>query len=332
MSSPCLESACGAGAHRRARVHGLAGVLGRNRKPAMTCLRHPAAACHLAISMDLGTLVNPGETGGIRTANTGNPRVTDMATPPRSQIRPNTAKQRAEKPPGPRRHHQRTSSAKQRKQQPDEQRVRGGAKPSTLSSTSPAHVGATSPRHRRHRQPPSPAGDRPLGRTRTPPRQGRSAATPPSSPARDLLRHAQRSAATDTDVTGRRPFVMDLILASRPVVSRYSEDVIMEAIELSRAALRPTAGIPVPSEDAGEDACRSSVLRWDARTVYPGAGGGLMGDGKTPQQLAEGGYQLPVSAERSTAVWAQDDTSPQGLPTPGHIPSPSIGTPQHMQL
>ncbi|KAH9850800.1 hypothetical protein C2E23DRAFT_299979 [Lenzites betulinus] len=270
--------------------------------------------------MDLGTIVNLGDPGGIRTATTGNSRVTGMDVPPVSQIRRST-KQRPETSSGPRRHPQRTPSTKRRKGLTDEQRARGGAQPSTRLNTAPARKGATSSRHRRHRQPQSPTGDRPLV-ARTPPRQARSAPKPPSSPAKDLLRRAQRSVATATDASGRRPFIMDVILGSRPVVSEYSDDVILEAIELSRDALRPTAGPPDPAH------APSRALRRGARSANSGTASLMDG---TPLRAKESGYRM--SAERSTVDWTpdEDDTSPQQLSPQAQVHSPSGAPPQHMQ-
>ncbi|KAI0832645.1 hypothetical protein BC628DRAFT_336022 [Trametes gibbosa] len=244
-----------------------------------------------------------------------------MDASPTSQIRRSSTKQRSEKTSEPRRHPQRTPTAKRRKQLTDGQRVRGGVHPGALPSTSSPHTGATSTRHRRHRQPLSPTADRPLV-TRTPPRHARSAPKPPSSPAKDLLRRAQRSAASATDASGRRPFIMDVILGSRPAVSHYSDDVILEAIELSRDALRPTAGAPDPEN------ARSLALRKGGRTVNSGTAS-LME--QTPLRGAKArGYRM--SAERSTVDWIpdEDDTSPQLLSPQVQIPSPSGGPPQHM--
>ncbi|KAI0353056.1 hypothetical protein OH77DRAFT_658890 [Trametes cingulata] len=239
--------------------------------------------------MDLGAIMNLGDVGGIRAANTGNTRVTFMDAPPESQIR-RSSKQRSEKPSAPRRHQQRTSSAKQRKRQPGEHRVRGGATPTALHPASPARMDATSSRHRRHRQPPSPAPDRPLATRPSAGPEVRSASLPPSSLTRDLVRRIQQSTATAAETSGRRPFFMDEVLGSRPVVSQYSEDVIMEAIELSRDALRPAAGRAILEDE------RSLELRREGQMSISNAAT----LGKTPQ-LAKPGYQ--VSAERSTATW-----------------------------
>ncbi|KAI0677324.1 hypothetical protein C8Q78DRAFT_83355 [Trametes maxima] len=266
--------------------------------------------------MDLGPFVNPGETGWIHTANTVNPPA--MGPESTSQIG-RSAGPRAETSMGTRRHQQRPATAKQRKRVPDEHRVRGGAKPTTLHTLSSAHMEATSSRHRRHRQPPSSAGDRPLG-PRAAAGKTRSAPGPPSSPAQDLLRRARRSAAAGVDAFGRRPTVMDVVLASLPAVSRYSEDVIMEAIELSRDALRPTAGVSSLEE-------RSLAPAWDERPAAISRT--ARAAGKTPQlPVPYAGYE--VSAERSTAVWPGEDPSLAGRSPPNPNPSPSFGTPQHM--
>ncbi|KAI0650521.1 hypothetical protein C8Q79DRAFT_1006776 [Trametes meyenii] len=225
---------------------------------------------------------------------------------------------RAETPAGTRRHQQHPATAKKRKRMPDEHRVRGGAKPTTLHRTpASARMEATSTRHRRHRQPPSSADDRPLG-LRAALGKTRSAPGPPSSPAQDLLRRARRSAASGVDAFGRRPTVMDVVLASLPVVSRYSEDVIMEAIELSRDALKPAAGTSVLEE-------RSLAPAWDGRAAISRT---ARVAGRTPQLLPHAGYQ--VSAERSTAVWPGEDPSLAGRSPPNPNPSPSFGTPQYM--
>ncbi|EIW61662.1 uncharacterized protein TRAVEDRAFT_69966 [Trametes versicolor FP-101664 SS1] len=243
--------------------------------------------------------------------------VTIMDASPGSQIR--RSQQRSEKPSAPRRHPERTSPAKRKRLPDTEQRMRGGAKPGTLPPTPPARKGATSTRHRRHRQPPAP--DRRLN-TRTPPRQARSPAMPSPSAAQDLLQRAERSAATETDAAGRRPCVMDVILGSRPAVLQYSEDVILEAIELSRDALRPAAGSLDPEDEL--DDRRSATPRGGGRSTY--AGTARMHD-KTPRRVARAAFQ--VSAERSTAVWIQSDTSPREMSARSQDPSLSIVTPQH---
>ncbi|KAI0375877.1 hypothetical protein BV20DRAFT_20703 [Pilatotrama ljubarskyi] len=225
-----------------------------------------------------------------------------------------SSKQPSEKPSGSRRHQQRTSSAKQRKGQSNEHRVRGGATPTALHPASPAHMDATSSRHRRHRQPPSPAPDRRLA---TRPSEVRSALLPPSSPTRDSVRRAQRSAAIDTETPRGGAFFMDEVLGSRPVVSQYSEDVIMEAIELSRDALRPAAGRSILEDE------RSLELRREGRISNPSP----TTLGKTPQPTKQG-YQ--VSAERSTVTWTREDPVFTESSPPVQIPSPSVGAPQHM--
>ncbi|KAL7282572.1 hypothetical protein ACG7TL_004043 [Trametes sanguinea] len=271
--------------------------------------------------MDLDSIMNPGDTGGIRTANTIESSF--MNAPPVSQMRRST-RPRPEQSPGTGRHQQRTSPAKQQRKRPnDEHRVRGGAKyNNTPHNVSPARMDATSTRHRRYRKPPSSAGDRPPSAQETT-HQTQSAPKPSSSPAKDLLRRAQQSAATDVDSLGRRPFIMDLILGGRPVVSQYSEDVIMEAIELSRAALRPAAGSFSSADE------RSVAMLREER---PEAGEfSTAASGKLPQ-LANAGYQ--VSAERTTAIWPRDEPPPclPEMSQPNRISSPSIrlGTPQHM--
>ncbi|KAI9000803.1 hypothetical protein BD414DRAFT_451489 [Trametes punicea] len=261
--------------------------------------------------MNLDSIVNPGDIGGIRTATAVDSRV--MHAPPVSQIRRST-KPRSEQSPGTGRHQQRTLSAKvQRKRHTDEHRVRGGATSSTLHNISPARMDATSSRHRRHRQP----HDRPSGALPAA-RQGGSIPSPSSSPAKDLLRRAQQCAATDTDASGRRPFIMDLILGDRPVVSQYSEDIIMEAIELSRDALRPAAGTPTLAD------ARSLELRWEGQAdeVFTAA------SGNSPQ-LMSAGYQ--VSAERTTATWSRNETSLPDMSPSNHISlPPELDMPQHM--
>ncbi|KAI0660776.1 hypothetical protein C8Q70DRAFT_912642, partial [Cubamyces menziesii] len=235
--------------------------------------------------------------------------------------------QRSEKPPGAERHQLQHSSPAKRAQQkrlPDQHRyrARGGAKPSTLPTVSPARMDATSSRHRRHRQPLSPPADRTPVSRRSPHHHSRSKTMPPSSPAKDLLRRAQQSAAKGADALGRRPFVMDLILGSRPAVKQYSEDVIMEAIELSRDALRPTADLHAPEDG------RRAELRGDWRS----AGSCTAAVGGSPQSatcMMNPGYQ--VSAERSTAVWSRDELSPAEQSPSNCISSPSQRrTPQHM--
>ncbi|KAI0335688.1 hypothetical protein GY45DRAFT_1366755 [Cubamyces sp. BRFM 1775] len=254
--------------------------------------------------MDLDLIMNSGDIGGIRTATPANTRVMDA--PLAAHYRRST-RQRSEKPSGAGRHqlqHTPPTKRAQRKRLPDQHRyrARGGAKPTTLPVLSPARMDATSPRHRRHRQPPSPPADRPLGSRRSPHHHSRSKTMPPSSPAKDLLRRAQQSAAKGADALGRRPFVMDLILGSRPAVKQYSEDVIMEAIELSRDALKPTAGLHAPEDG------RRAELRGGWRSA--GLGSCTAAGGGSPQSatcMMNPGYQ--VSAERSTAVWSPDELS-----------------------
>ncbi|KAI9068507.1 hypothetical protein FKP32DRAFT_139518 [Trametes sanguinea] len=268
--------------------------------------------------MDLDSIINPDDAGGIRTANTIDSRAMDA--PPVSQMRRST-RPRPEQSTGTARHKQRTSPAKQQRKRPnDEHRVRGGAKYNNalhcvrLHNVSPARMDATSSRHRRNRKPPSSAGDRPLSAEETTRPPTSNAPEPSSSPAKDLLRRAQHSAATDVDSLGRRPFIMDLILGGRPVVSQYSEDVIMEAIELSRAALRPSAG---PFSSADERSAMPREERPEEAGEFSTAA-----SGKSPQ-LANAGYQ--VSAERTTAIWPRD--KPPCLPEmsqPNRISSPSV--------
>ncbi|KAI0772139.1 hypothetical protein BD413DRAFT_548658 [Trametes elegans] len=247
--------------------------------------RHATAACHPTISMDLGALVNPGEIGGIRTANTRDSTRSMDAAPTSQTHAPSHTQQRSprlraeKKQPGPRRHQQRTPSAKPqpRKRLPDEHRVRGGATPTTLPNGSLARMDAASPRRRRHRPPPPPAGER------------------------------ARRPAVGTDAYGRRLCIMDVVLGSRPAVARYSEDVIMEAIELSRDALRPAAvrllHPPPPGEPAGHSSSLLGLLRDRGTDDTSGAPSGS----RTPQR-ANAGYQ--VSAERSTAAWWRDEGTP----------------------
>lgn len=115
---------------------------------------------------------------------------------------------------------------------------------------------------------------------------------------------------------------MDVILGSRPAVLQYSEDVILEAIELSRDALRPAAGSLDPED---EDDRSFATPRGDGRSTN--AGTACMHDSLTPRRVARAAFQ--VSAERSTAVWIQSDTSPREMSARSQLSSLSKGTPQH---
>ncbi|KAH9927222.1 uncharacterized protein B0H18DRAFT_290343 [Fomitopsis serialis] len=61
---------------------------------------------------------------------------------------------------------------------------------------------------------------------------------PLPSPARVLLRKAQKVVEADAALSGKRPTIMDVILNAKAPVSAYSEDIVMEAVERSEAAFR----------------------------------------------------------------------------------------------
>ncbi|CDO73766.1 hypothetical protein BN946_scf185015.g94 [Trametes cinnabarina] len=249
--------------------------------------------------MDLDSIMDPSDAGEIRTANTVDSRVMD--TPPVSQIR-RSSRPRTEQSPGTGRHRQqRISPAKQQRKRPsDKHRVRGGAKYNTLHNVSPALMDATSSRHQRHHKPSTLADEQP------------ATATPkPSSPAKDMLRRAQQSAAVDAESLGRRPFIMDLILGGQPVVSHYSEDVIMEAIELSRAALRPAAGTCTSADELSLD-LRGECQAGEFSTAPSG----------TSPPSMNAAYQ--VSAERTTAAWPRDEPCLPEMSPSNYMSSPSV--------
>ncbi|PCH40858.1 hypothetical protein WOLCODRAFT_162603 [Wolfiporia cocos MD-104 SS10] len=141
------------------------------------------------------------------------------------------------------------------------------------------------------------------GRYATPQAGGRhtarhsAALSPPPSPARALLRQAQAVAELDTDWLGRRPFIMDVILNAKPPVSEYSEDIVMEALERSQAAL-PRQQYQFDDHEGVEQYWADQAVLWRGVAV---------GRGHRP---LDKGYR--VSAERSTASWpvdAEDDSS-----------------------
>lgn len=122
--------------------------------------------------------------------------------------------------------------------------------------------------------------------------------SPPHSFAKELLRSAQEIAEAKTDWLGRRPFIMDVILDSRLPVSEYSEDIIMEALELSEAA------IPGGSDYAFTDGESLDAYWTTQRSLWRG-----VAVQRTSPTLS-GQYQ--VSAERSTASpvdYGQSDSS-----------------------
>lgn len=213
--------------------------------------------------------------------------------------------------------------------------------PSTCTSTTRA-VGSSS-RHTRHGQPRTrarrtAADDRPSAPRDEFPRQVHPASSPPPSPAKDLLRRARATAEAETDWLGRRPFIMDLVLANRPATgsqqpgarpllpggspaSGLDEDGVLEAIELCAAALRPVRGV-YPIADA-----RSLEIYWEAQA----ARSLLLGAGDVSQLAPVPAYE--VSAERSTVSWAGDgDDEAAGSPLSGDDSLPSVGTPQHMHV
>lgn len=127
---------------------------------------------------------------------------------------------------------------------------------------------------------------------------------PPPSPARALLTQARRAAARDADVRGRRPFIMDVILNARAPVSEYSEDVLMDALERSQAAL------PRARRHYAFDGVESVDAYWaDQAALWRGVAADQR-DGSPLQR-----YQ--VSAERSTAGWEIDGDEDAASSTSG---------------
>ncbi|KAI0751017.1 hypothetical protein C8Q80DRAFT_1268313 [Daedaleopsis nitida] len=193
--------------------------------------------------------------------------------------------------------------------------TRGGAKSATLhNEPSTCTRAASSSRHIRHGQPRTQtrrtaADDRPSAPRDVLPRHARAASSPPPSPAKDLLRRARATAEAETDWLGRRPFIMDLVLANRSAGLQQSrapsqqqqqqhsdpeDDGVLEAIELCAAALRPVRGV-YPIADA-----RSLEIYWEAQAARS-----LLGAGGESQHVPVPAHQ--VSAERSTVSWAGDD-------------------------
>ena len=90
---------------------------------------------------------------------------------------------------------------------------------------------------------------------------------------------------------------MDLVLETRPVVPYHSEDAVLEAIELSEAALGPARrGVCCDLADY-----RSLELYWEAQAASVRWAAGR----EVSQHLPVPAFQL--SAERSTVTWAGDE-------------------------
>ena len=91
----------------------------------------------------------------------------------------------------------------------------------------------------------------------------------------------------------------------------------MEAIELSEAALGPVRRVYNLAD------ARSMKLYWEAQ-----AAGTRLAAGDNSQQMPV--LEFQVSAERSTVTWPGDEDT--DLPPSSDDSSPSVGTPQHMNV
>lgn len=159
------------------------------------------------------------------------------------------------------------------------------------------------PRHRRGggaKTQPRHAGDSSARRAIAP----SAPPSPPPSLAQELLRKAQQVVDLNTDDAGRRPCVMDVILNAKPPVFQYSEDIVMEALERSAAAL-PRQRVAYVVEDGGilDQSSGDQVALRQEIAVHE------------VHYLPGKRYQ--VSAERSTASWSigQGDSSPRSSPS-----------------
>ncbi|KAI0720339.1 hypothetical protein C8T65DRAFT_9704 [Cerioporus squamosus] len=261
------------------------------------------------IRIHLGFIAQTGHVAGLQTAISSH--ILTMRTRPASQALRN-ARQSADLSPKPRYSDSlrapspstsstRVTSKRRTNKQPH---LRGGAKAAALDNDASKTTHTTSSRHIRNRQAAT-RTTRAADRSHTPqatedavsrPVEVASASLPHLSPAKDLLRRARATAAADADWLGRRPFIMDVILGNWPVVSQHREDAILDAIELSQAALGPVGGVYRLEEE------RSLELYWEAQATSLRW---AAGDSEISQHIHIPDYQ--VSAERSTVTWPGDE-------------------------
>ncbi|KAI1796170.1 hypothetical protein LXA43DRAFT_1090255 [Ganoderma leucocontextum] len=293
--------------------------------------------------MNLGHIVNPGDEGGIQTAiSVSSPTSMPADEPPDAPLERDASHkgQRSEifleSIPGPKsrpQSRQGKSSAPKRKSRRrtnnKQQRVRGGAKDAIPNDDSPSRGTAIRSCHLRHGQPPPSAGDPPHAPHVAARQAGWSASLPPSSPAMDLPRRIDpATASVDTEWLGRRPFAMDAIPANPDFAAQdHSQDAIIEAIERSEAALGP-ARRRFESVCDLEDG-RSFEVYWEAQVARSRLAAGD-GDANLRTQGARLVHGFQVSAERSTACWSGDEGTDS--PPSNEDSSPSVGTPQHMNV
>ncbi len=242
-----------------------------------------------------------------------------MRTPPTSQALRN-ARQSADLSPesrlsdgarasSPSKSNTRAPQRHSRRRTNKQQHLRGGAKAATLNNDPSKRTHTTSSRHIRNRQPATRAiraadhSDTPQATEVAVSRPVASASLPPLSPAKDLLRRAQATAAADTDWLGRRPFIMDVVLGNRPVSPQHREDAILDAIELSKAALGPGRGVCRLEGD------RSLQLYGEAQALSSRWAAGC----EISQHILIPEYQ--VSAERSTVTWPGDEDTESPPPS-----------------
>ncbi|KAH9833715.1 uncharacterized protein C8Q71DRAFT_859992 [Rhodofomes roseus] len=129
-----------------------------------------------------------------------------------------------------------------------------------------------------------------------------SSRTPPPSPARVLLRKAQKVVEADAAMFGKRPTIMDVILNARAPVTAYSEDIVMEALERSEAAFPAMHDFDFDDSDGVEQYWAVQAMMWRGHDE----------DDSEPRPPDWNRYQ--ESAERSTASWpsgAEEDASSQ---------------------
>jgi len=95
-------------------------------------------------------------------------------------------------------------------------------------------------RHR-HRHPRDSSTSNPSGTTLPSWSSDPAMRSPPSSQAKELLHLAKEAANLDLECLGRRPFIMDLILDTKPTITKYREDILMDALEETKQRFYPKA-------------------------------------------------------------------------------------------
>nr|VWP00889.1 Repressed by TUP1 protein 4 [Ganoderma boninense] len=217
-----------------------------------------------------------------------------------------------------------------------QRRVRGGAASDAIPiRDSPSRDTAIRSCHLRHGQPPSSADDPPHAPHAAAHHRKAgcswSASLPPSSPAMDLSRRIQAAPSPATAWLGRRPCIVSIPTGPGPAVQDHSRDAIKEAIGRSQAALGPVHAQRRFESVSDLEDDRSFELYWEtqiARSRFAAGNGDASPSPRMQGVRLVRGFQ--VSAERSTACWPGDEGADS--PPPDEDSSPSVGTPQHMNV